>query len=41
MDGAGQIRAVLAVTKLGTDGRMNYTAFRRTDLVVDVLGFFT
>ena len=41
VDGAGQIRAVLAVTKLGTDGRMNYTAFRRTDLVVDVLGFFT
>ena len=41
VDGADQIRAVLAVTKLGDGGRMNYTAFRRTDLVVDVLGFFT
>lgn len=41
VDGAGQVRAVLAFTKLGEDARMNYTSFRRTDLVVDVLGFFT
>lgn len=41
VDGADQIRAVLAVTKLGDNARMNYTAFRQTDLVVDVLGFFT
>ena len=40
VDGTGQIRAVLAFTQLGEDGRMNYTAFRRTDLVVDVVGFF-
>jgi glucose/arabinose dehydrogenase len=41
VNGPGQIRAVLAWTKLGDDGRMNYTSFTRTDFVVDVLGFFT
>lgn len=41
VNGAGQIRAVLAFTKLGENGRMNYTSFRPTDFVVDILGFFT
>ncbi|MCB0968673.1 MAG: hypothetical protein KDB37_17710, partial [Ilumatobacter sp.] len=41
VDGVGQTRAVLAFTKLPADGRMNYTSHRPTELVVDVLGFFT
>ena len=41
VDGPGQTRAVLAVTKLGTGGTMRYTSYAPTDLVVDVLGFFT
>jgi glucose/arabinose dehydrogenase len=41
VNGPGEIRAVLAWTKLGEGGRMNYTSFARTDFVVDVLGFFT
>jgi hypothetical protein len=41
VNGPGQIRAVLAWTKLGDGGRMNYPSYARTDFVVDVLGFFT
>jgi glucose/arabinose dehydrogenase len=39
--GPGQTRAVLAFTKLTDDGSENYTSFVDTDLVVDVLGYFT
>jgi glucose/arabinose dehydrogenase len=40
VDGPGQTRAVLAVTKLGEGGTMRYTSYAATDLVIDVLGFF-
>jgi hypothetical protein len=40
-DGPNQIRAVLAFTKLGTNGIMRYTAYSPTDLLVDVSGYFS
>lgn len=39
--GPNQTRAVLALTKLADDGAVRYTSFVATDLVVDVLGFFS
>ena len=37
----GQTRAVLGFTRLTDDGRVRFTSLRRTDLVVDVVGFFS
>lgn len=39
--GPGQTRAVLAFTEVGTGDRVGYTSKADTDLVVDVLGWFS
>ncbi len=39
--GAGQTRAALAFTRLASDGSERFTASTATDLVVDVVGFFS
>lgn len=39
--GPGQTRAALAVTKLSPAGSQSITVLRRTDVVIDVVGFFT
>ena len=38
---AGQTRAALAFTRLTEGGRVRFTSLVRTDLVVDVVGFFS
>ena len=40
-DARGQVRAVLAFTRLGAGGTMRYTSHVPTDLIVDVSGFFS
>jgi glucose/arabinose dehydrogenase len=40
-DGPRQVRAVLALTRLGPGGTMRYTSHVPTDFVVDIAGYFS
>ena len=40
-NGPGDIRSNLALVKLGTDGKVSILSFQPTDVVVDVVGYFS